>query len=174
MYTLETEQLIMRLPERADIDAFAALWADPEMLINLPFDPLTRAECWPRFLRNAGSWAILGYGSWLVFEKSGGFVGTAGFFDAARGLGPDFDNYREAGWVFTPSSSGKGIATEAMKAALGWMDGQDFGNQTVCMTGTDHVASIKVAEKCGYSLLREAIDEDGAVRLMIREKSTPN
>ena len=170
MNTIETERLIMRLPERADFDGFAALWADPEMLIHLPFDPQTRAECWPRFLRNAGSWTILGYGSWLVFEKTGDFVGVAGFFDAARGFGEDFDGCREAGWVFTPAASGKGIATEAMKAALGWMDCQDFGNQTVCMTGADHMASINVAEKCGYSLLREAKDEHGAIRLMIREK----
>ena len=171
MHTLETERLIMRLPERADFDEFAAMWADPEMLKNLPFDSQTRAECWPRFLRNAGSWTILGYGSWLVFEKTGEFVGVAGFFDAARGLGEDFDGCREAGWVFTPAASGKCIATEAMNAALGWMDCQDFGNQTVCMMGADHIASIRVAEKCGYTLLRKAQDEHGDITLMARENT---
>ena len=78
---LETARLILRLPRREDIDVFAALWADPETLKDLPNEPLTRVECWPRLLRIAGSWALLGYGNWLVFEKSGDFVGVIGFFD---------------------------------------------------------------------------------------------
>ena len=171
MNTLETGRLILRLPERADFDDFAALWADPEMLKNLPIEPQTRPECWPRFLRNAGSWTILGYGSWFVFEKTGAFVGVVGFFDAAREFGADFDDHRELGYVLSPSHSGKGYATEACIAALGWMGRQSFGDRTVCMIGSDHSASIRVAEKCGYSLLRKAQDEHGDIVLMTRENT---
>ena len=167
---LETARLILRLPRREDIDVFAALWADPETLKDLPNEPLTRVECWPRLLRIAGSWALLGYGNWLVFEKSGDFVGVIGFFDAARGFGEDFDEYRELGYTLAPAHSGKGYATEACLAALKWMDHQSFGNHTVCMMGVGHVASIRVAEKCGYSVMREAQDEQGEIRLMIRKK----
>lgn len=169
---LETERLIMRLPRREDFDAFATLWADEEMLKDLPFGPFTRAECWPRFLKLAGSWTICGFGNWLVFDKAGTFVGVVGFFDAFRGLGPDFDNHRELGYTLAPAHGGKGYATEACLAALNWMDHQPFGSHTVCMMGIGHEASIRVAEKCGYSLLREAQDEHGEIRLMIREKPT--
>ena len=161
----------MRLPERADFDAFAALWGDAEVLKELPFGPQTRAESWPRFLRLAGSWTISGYGNWLVFEKTGAFVGVIGFSDACRGLGADFDNYRELGYVLNVAHNGKGYATEASFAALGWMDRQPFGNHTVCMMGAEHAASIRVAEKCGYTLLRETVDEDGAIRLMTRKNT---
>ena len=141
------------------------------MLEDLPFEPLTRAESWPPFLRIAGSWTILGYGSWLVFEKTGEFVGVVGFFDAARGHGEDFDEVRELGYVLRPAHSGKGYATEASIAALNWMDRQSFGSHTVCMMGVNHSRSIRVAEKCGYTLLRKAKDEHGDIVLMIRENT---
>ena len=171
MNRLETDRLVLRLPERADFDAFAQLWGDAEMLRDLPFEPQTRAECWPRFLRLAGSWAIMGYGTWLVFEKAGAFVGLIGFFDALRGYGPDFDDHPELSYVLGPAHSGKGYATEASLAALSWMDSQDFGFRTVCMIGAGHAASIRVAEKCNYKFLREAKDEYGAMYLMTRENA---
>ena len=96
-------------------------------------------------------------------------MGVIGFFDAYRGLGADFDNYRELGYVLNVAHKGKGYATEACFAALGWMDRKPFGNRTVCMMGAEHAASILVAEKCGYTLLREAVDEHGAIHLMTRK-----
>ena len=171
IYQLETERLILRPPVEGDLDAFAKMWADAETLKHIPIDPNTRGQSWGGLMRIAGCWALKGYGQWMVLDKtSGEFLGTAGFFDAMRDLGPDFDAHREAGWVFTPEASGKGFATEALQAALGWMDRQGFGNKTVCMMGAGHGASIRVAEKCGYLLLREAQDEHGPVRLMAREK----
>jgi RimJ/RimL family protein N-acetyltransferase len=157
----------------ADFDAFADMWADAEMLKDLPFEPQTRAQCWPRFLRLAGNWTLLGYGAWLVFEKTGDFVGVIGFMDGMRGLGSDFDDHRELAYVLRPVHSNKGYATEACHGALEWFDRQRFGDRTVCMIGADHVASIRVAEKCGYELLREATDEHehGAIRLMTRKNT---
>ncbi|MCK4861217.1 MAG: GNAT family N-acetyltransferase [Rhodobacteraceae bacterium] len=172
MNTIETERLILRPPVADDLDAFARMWADAETLKHIPIDPNTRGQSWGGLMRIAGCWALKGYGQWMVLDKtSDKFLGHAGFFDAMRELGPDFDAHREAGWVFTPEASGKGFATEAMLAALGWMDRQSFGNRTVCMIGTDHNASIRVAEKCGYSLLREAQDKDGDIVLMTRKNT---
>ncbi len=123
-------------------------------------------------MRIAGCWALKGYGQWMVLDKAtGNLIGQAGFFDAMRDLGPDFDAHREAGWVFTPESSGKGFATEAMLAALGWMDGKAFGNNTVCIISADHSASMLVAEKCGHTLLRKMKDEHGDIVLMTRNNT---
>ena len=120
----------------------------------------------------AGSWTISGYGTWLVFEKTGAFVGVVGFIDALRGYGPDFDDYLELSYVLGPAHNGKGYATEASLAALGWMERQSFGSHTVCLIGEGHAASIRVAEKCGYTPLRETKDEYGAIRLMIRNNAS--
>ena len=171
MNTLETDRLILRLPAAGDLDAYADMWSDAEMLKYIVLEPQSRGQSWGRLQKIAGSWGLSGYGQWLVLEKtSGRLVGQVGFFDAFRGLGADFDSHREAGWVFNMDVAGKGYATEAMLAALSWMDEQTFGNQTVCIMAPDNAASIRVAEKCGYTLLRETVDADGAIRLMTREK----
>lgn len=170
MTTLTTEHLILREPNKADFEVFARLWADGEMLKDLPFSPQSREQSWPRFLRLAGSWSMMGYGTWFVFDKAGSFVGLVGFLDGMRGLGEDFDTHRELSYVLDPHFHGAGYATEACNAALRWMDKQDFGAHTVCMIGAGHAASIKVAQKCGYTVFRESQDAHGKVQLMIRKK----
>ena len=171
MNTLETERLVLRPPVVDDLDAFAKMWADAKALKDIPIEPQSRGQSWGGLMRIAGCWALKGYGQWMVLDKtSGKFIGQAGCFDALRDFGPDFYNHREAGWVFTPAASGKGLATRAMSASLGWMYLQSYGSHTVCMIGAGHSASIRVAEKCGYTLLREAEDEHGAIRLMSRKK----
>ena len=41
--------------------------------------PATREEAWARLLRYAGHWALLGYGFWLVEDRTtGSFVGEVG------------------------------------------------------------------------------------------------
>ncbi|MEE9455174.1 MAG: GNAT family N-acetyltransferase [Paracoccaceae bacterium] len=168
MPTLTTKHLILRLPHKDDFDLFAALWGDADMLKDLPFEPQTRAESWPRFLRLAGSWALLEYGTWFVFDKAGGFVGLVGFMNALRGHGPDFDDHPELNCVLSPAHMGKGYATEACLAALAWMDQQSFGSHTVCLIASEHTASIRVAEKCGYKVLRNVKSAKELAVLMTR------
>lgn len=45
---------------------------------------------------------------------------------------------------------GKGYATEALAAALAWLDGQQRFERSVCVIAPTNVASIRVAEKAGY------------------------
>ena len=91
------------------------------MLKDLPFGPQTRAECWPRFLRLAGSWTICGYGNWLVFDKAGAFIGVVGFFDAFRELGPDFDDHRELGMCLRlPMAERAMLPRRASRWCAGW------------------------------------------------------
>ena len=45
---------------------------------------------------------------------------------------------------------GKGYATEALSAALAWLDGQHRFERSVCLIAPTNVASIRVAEKAGY------------------------
>lgn len=169
---METERLILRPPVADDLDAFAKMRSDSETLKYIPIDPSTRGQSWGGLMRSAGCWALTGYGQWMVLDKSSDkFLGHVGFLDAMRDLGPDFDAHREAGWVFTLEASGKGFATKAMLAALGWMDGKAFGNNTVCIISADHSASMRVAQKCGYTLLRKAKDEHGDIVLMTRNNT---
>jgi RimJ/RimL family protein N-acetyltransferase len=111
--------------------------------------PFTTEEVWARLLRYTGHWHHLGYGYWVVRETaSGRFVGEVGFADFKRDLSPSFDGAPEMGWVLATWASGRGFATEAVRAGLAWID-ERFA-RTVCLINVDNSRSMRVATKSGY------------------------
>jgi RimJ/RimL family protein N-acetyltransferase len=148
---VETDRLRLRGHTLADFAHTQALWGDAAVVEYLGGKPFTREECWTRFLRYTGHWSLLGFGYWLVEEKeTGEFVGEVGFGNFKRDLEPALGEIPELGWVLAASKHGKGYATEAAQAALGW-GRQHFRSQDfACIIHPDHRASIKVARKCGF------------------------
>lgn len=67
-----------------------------------------------------------------------------------RELIPSIEGIPELGWALATPAHGKGFATEAVRTALRWGDEHLERSQTVCIIAPDNVASIHVAEKCGY------------------------
>lgn len=119
-----------------------------------------------RLLRYAGLWAILGYGFWVVRERgSGRFVGEVGLADFHRDV--EWGRDPECGWVVARWAQGRGYATEAVAAALAWRDQSLPGGRTVCMISEENLASLRVAEKCGFGYFRDA-DYHGPVKLFER------
>ena len=66
---LETERVILRAHRTGDFDAYAAMWADPEVTRFIGKRARTREESWLRFLRHAGCWSLVGYGFWAAEEQ---------------------------------------------------------------------------------------------------------
>src|SRR5262249_54109108 len=98
-----------------------------------------------------GHWKHFDYGLFVIESlQSGELMGEAGFADFHRGLGPDFDGYPEGGWRILPEYRGQGIATEAMRAAADWLDGQRGTPRSVCMINPVNTPSLVVAHKLGY------------------------
>jgi RimJ/RimL family protein N-acetyltransferase len=127
------------------------MWADPIVTRHIGGRPLTEEESWTRLLRYIGHWALLGFGYWVVEEKATGrFIGEVGFADYKRDVEPWLKTIPEIGWVFRADSHGKGHATEAVRAATAWGDLHFGPRQTACIIHPDNLASIRVAEKCGY------------------------
>ena len=148
---LETERLILRAHRPADLDDFIAMWADPLVTRYIGGVPLTREAVWGGTLRYVGHWAWLGYGYWVVEEKtSGAVIGEAGFRDGKRDIQPSLDGMPEIGWALVARAHGKGYATEAVRAAVAWGDAHFGAMKTSCMVHPGNTASIRVAEKCGY------------------------
>lgn len=150
--TLSTTRLVLRALTLADFPAYAAMRADPEVMRHMGSgDPITEEEAWAGFLKLAGLWHIAGFGGWGIEEKaSGTLIGNAGFQDRKRDRGPDLKGVPETGWLLSPSAWGKGYATEALRAVLAW-GRQHFGSvRVIALTTTDNVASIRVAQKCGF------------------------
>jgi RimJ/RimL family protein N-acetyltransferase len=150
--TLETERLTLRAHTVEDLAEYVALWADPEVVRFVGGRPFTHEETWARLLRNRGHWDVLGFGYWLMHERATGrFVGEVGFADFHREIVPSLDGAPEAGWVLSPWAFGRGLATEAVRAIVAWGDAHWDARRTVCIIDPGNRASIRVAEKCGYS-----------------------
>lgn len=148
---LETGRLLMRGPEPDDFPAFAAMWADRDVVRYITKDPVNEEDAWAGFLRIAGHWPVMGYGYWMVLEKqTNTFLGEVGFVDFKRDMTPSIKGEPEIGWVFATAAHGKGYATEAAKAAVEWGDAHFGGARMSCIISTPHIASIHVAEKCGF------------------------
>lgn len=149
--TLETPRLTLRAHTAKDMEASYAMWSDPSVTRYITGKPATREEVWSRLLRYVGHWAWFGYGFWAIESKSSGrFVGEVGFADFQRGLAPRFSDAPEMGWALSPAAQGKGFATEAVQAAIAWGESFWGPRNMVCMISPENVASIHVAEKCGY------------------------
>jgi RimJ/RimL family protein N-acetyltransferase len=147
---IKTDRLRLRAHTVADFDAMAAMWADPVVVRHITGKPSTLEESWMRLLRYPGMWALLGHGFWAIEERaSGRFVGEGGFADFKRDIEPRFDA-PEQGWALAPWAHGKGYASEALAAMIGWGEAHFGRRDFMCMISPENVASIRVAEKSGY------------------------
>jgi len=163
---IETARLLMRGHKLADFDACAAMWADP--VVNRHFgNPLSSEDAWAKFLRYSGHWAMQGFGFWAVEEKAtGAYVGELGFADFKREIVPPLPGVPEAGWILASSMHGRGYASEAMRAALNWIDARVA--RTVCIIDPENAASLRVAAKCGYRETGSAVYRDRTAMVLER------
>jgi RimJ/RimL family protein N-acetyltransferase len=165
---LVTQRLELWVPARDDIEAMYAIVTDPATRRFLP-PTQTRADHFERFGRNAGSWLLYGYGSFTLRERGGGPIGNAGVFHTIRGLGADFDDQPEAGWILRADKVGQGLAREAMEAVLAWFDREHGPRRVVCMIAPGNAPSLALAGRLGFAAIRDAQLPDGApVRLFER------
>jgi RimJ/RimL family protein N-acetyltransferase len=147
--TLETERLILQAPTATDLADSVTAYGDPAVVRYLGGVPFTEEETWARLLRNVGHWQLLGYGTWIVRDKAGAFIGEIGFFDLHRTITPRLD-VPEMGWVLARSAHGKGYATEAVRAAIAWGEPHFGARPFSCIIDEGNTASLNVAAKCGF------------------------
>lgn len=123
--TIETERLFLRPYRRDDFPSYCALFGDEEVTRYTGGVPYTREQSWTRFLRQVGMWHYFGFGFFAIQDKqSGAFIGEAGFHEAHRQITPSLEGTMETGWAISPKNHGRGLATEAVTAALAWADRQ--------------------------------------------------
>lgn len=150
MTVLVTERLTLTPVALSDYDDLRAMWRDPEVIRHIFAEPLTGEDVWFRLLRDLGHWQALGYGNWtLRLKETGDHVGGLGVLDYRRILTPAFDA-PELGWSLRPDFQGKGLAFEALSAALAWCDDTLNARRTVCMIAPDNAPSHALAARAGY------------------------
>jgi RimJ/RimL family protein N-acetyltransferase len=143
--TLETARLRMRAFRVDDLDAYAPMCADPEVMRFLGTGvTLDRSEAWRSMAGFLGHWALRGYGMWALEEKeTGTLVGRSGF------LNPEGWPGFELGWTLGRPFWGKGFATEAARRALDYAF-EDLGRKRVIsLIRPANTPSMRVAERLG-------------------------
>jgi RimJ/RimL family protein N-acetyltransferase len=149
---VETERLVLRAHTLDDFPAFAAMRADPVVMKYMgKGDLLDEEESWLRFQSMAGHWQLKGFGTWAIQEReSGTVIGSLGYADKMRPPSHPASGAPEMGWSLAASAHGKGLATEALRAALVWGRSHFGPARVVCVISDDNAASIRVAEKHGF------------------------
>jgi RimJ/RimL family protein N-acetyltransferase len=145
---LETERLILRGWREDDLDAFAAMMAEPETARFLTADqrPIDRAAAWRAMALFVGHWALKRYGLFVVEDKaSGAFVGRVGAWQPECWVG------FELGWGLARPFWGKGYAFEAARAAGDWAFASFPLDRLVSLIHADNVRSSALAERLGMS-----------------------
>jgi RimJ/RimL family protein N-acetyltransferase len=123
-----------------------------------------------RFTRGAGSWFLYGYGPLMLrLRGQEGLIGNCGVFHTFRGLGDDFDDHPEAGWIVAADQDGQGLASEAMRAVIEWFEREHGKRRMVCMIAPENGPSVRLAQKLGFTPMSDTALPDGAaVRLFER------
>jgi RimJ/RimL family protein N-acetyltransferase len=171
---LETPRLILRGHRAEDLGPCMKLWGDPLMTRFIGGRPLAREDVWLRLLRYAGSWALVGYGFWLVEDRAtGAFAGEVGFHELKRETEPSFAGTPEIGWALSPPFQGSGLAREAVMAALAWGDEAIDSDRTVCIIDPENGVSIRLARSFGFKPQADVTYKGGTMTLFERRRPAP-
>ena len=166
---LVTERLELWKPSVADLGPMFDIVSHPETGRYLGVQR-SFADHFQHFSRNAGSWQLYGYGSFMVRRRGeAGLLGNCGIFHSWRGIGADFDDCPEAGWILRVDSVGQGYGGEAMRAVLAWFEREHGARRIVCAIEPGNDASLALAGKLGFAAFRNGVFPDGAqVKLLER------
>lgn len=151
---LTTERFELWYPAATDLPDLMRLIDDQETLRYLGSAQPDAKSVWDRMLRNGGSWALYGYGTFHIRAKgtgsNGEVIANCGIFHSWRGFGKGMDDVPEGGWIVRRDWWGKGLATEVMDAVFEWFDQTHGPVRSVCMIEDNNGASIRVASLMGF------------------------
>ncbi|WP_088310537.1 GNAT family N-acetyltransferase [Novosphingobium sp. B 225] len=164
---LTTARLELWQPALRDLADLHALTLDDETRRFLGQFVPSEMDAFNRLHRNAGSWALHGYGTFMVrLRGQDRIIANCGVFRSHRGFGQGLDDVAEAGWIVHKDHWGSGIAREAMESALAWFDTTHGKQRIACMIEQDHAASDALAGKLGFVRYGAHQGESGPVLVL--------
>ncbi len=186
---LTTDRLLLRRLSTNDLDALAAIYADPEVRRFFPEGTLTREET-----REEIAWMLevdypkYGFGLWAtVLRETGALIGRCGLLPwpvavsdrAVLGLDPPEERPTpgrlcevEVAYLLAKEHWGRGLATEAARAIAAFGFATLDVNRLICLIDEENVASLGVAAKIGMNIVGdvEIDNEVFPLRAITRER----
>ena len=146
---LETGRLELRLFRPADLNAFVAMNADPEVMRYIGDGrPQDRTHATATFERMRWHWAEHGFGRWAIERASdGAFLGFCGV--GFLTFAPELTGRPEIGWRLAREFWGNGYATEAAIAARDHFFRSFDLRELISLAHPDNVGSHRVMRKIG-------------------------
>jgi len=156
---ITTSRLLLRRWRGEDIEPFAAMCSDPQVMRYIGSgDTRTREQAAAAILTFERMWDEQGYGLFAVeLLGSDHLIGFTGLAEPT--FLPEIMPAVEVGWRFARQSWGNGFATEAARAAL------DFGlvklgiPEIVSIHQVDNHASGRIVQKLGMRFDRDTLDQ---------------
>jgi ribosomal-protein-alanine N-acetyltransferase len=153
---LETDRLRLRPLAPGDLDAMHRIWADPEVRRYLwDREEVSREVAAGVISDSAACFEERGFGLWVVIDKE--IVEPIGFCGIWRFEGrPGF----ELAYGLSPAHWGKGLATEAARAAIRY-GFEDLGFERIAASAdTPNFASLRVMQKAGMTYEKREVRGD--------------
>lgn len=167
MTILETDRLILRVFRPEDIEDFAPIEADPEVMRFYVPGPRSR-----EFTERVVGYFISlqeehGFSFWAVIQKSDSrFLGFCGLIPQTV----DGQEEIEVGYKLARAEWGKGLATEAARAVRDWGFAHLDVPRLVSIIDPGNTASIRVAEKNGMARVKDMTYDGKPCRLYAVER----
>lgn len=167
--TLETGRLRLRAWENRDLDAYAALCADPEVMRWIGDGrPLSREATADAIAMMQRRWSAQGFGLFCVAGRDAdtclGFTGLH-----VPDFLPEVLPAVEIGWRLARRVWGRGYATEAARAVVDLAFGPVGLDRMVSIARPENVASTNVMRKLGMTLERTAVHPTLGVDVVVYE-----
>ena len=153
--TLETDRLILRPFEEADVVGYTAVLQSPEVRrsLHLP-DDVGETLAWNQMASWRGQWELRGTGQWALEERAtGAFVGRAGLHHPHMPGWPGV----EVGWALHPDHWGKGFAAEAGARSVAYAFEELDLDRVVSVILPENDRSMAVARRLGFHLVAERV-----------------
>ncbi len=140
---IETDRLLLRMPEEADFPHIAAMMSDEETARFIG-GVQDEAIAWRGFCTLLGHWQLRGYGFFSVVDRATGeWLGRVGPWY------PHLWPQPEIGWTIKRQAWGKGYAHEAAAACMDFVFDRLGWSEVIHLIDDGNLASQGVARKLG-------------------------
>jgi RimJ/RimL family protein N-acetyltransferase len=158
---IETDRLLIRAFEPADVDAMTAVYGDPEVMRHVCLGVLDRGRTAALLDEYRRAQEQRGFSTWAVVEKeSGAVVGDVGFGLHAPTGDP------ELGYTLAAAVWGRGYGLEAARACVAAAFSHLPYGRLVAKVEPENERSLRLAERLGMCTV-QTIAVDGRPHLLL-------